>query len=167
MERTESMQQRTESCNKVQSISGPGQLKPAALGPVVLRKTASKRSKAFRIVWTSKSRGPGNCTEILGLQVFSGECHCEAKIGTVWFQPDWIGSSSWSSCELLADIISSWSFVITCWSVWNRHASDNSIQFLRHISRIILLWDHFPGSFSSSSRFQPWFQPNRVYPPVI
>lgn len=70
MERTESMQQRTESCNKVQSISGPGQLKPAALGPVVLRKTASKRSKAFRIVWTSKSRGPGNCTEILGLQVF-------------------------------------------------------------------------------------------------
>lgn len=79
--------------------------------------------------------------------------------GTLWFQifqPDWNGSSSWSSCELLADIISSLSFVIISWSVWlpgMQVTIPNTIpqtHLQKSSSYGIIFQDHFlvPAGFS-------------------
>ena len=146
-----------KSCNGVQSIFGR-QLKPAALGAVVLRKTASKRSRAFRIVWTSRSRGLGNCTEIkhhsfsilfiLGWQVqceATRNCMISARLN--WFQPFMIFVFF---CLISFHGYVMYCYVISCWSVWNRQASDNSPIFRSTNHPSMRPWgDHL----WSSSRF--------------
>lgn len=153
--------------------------KPAACGPVDLRKTASKRSKAFRIVWTSKSQGPGNCPEI---KHHSFSFLFFASWAYRWVSP-WSNKElyDFSQIELVPDGSSSpWSsysgwyhfiifhhyvticYVITRWSFWNGPESDNSmaipnfpqkhIHIYPHISTnhpLVGAGDHLPDSSSS------------------